>query len=309
MAYTINSAKDSQGNEQEFLDAFNQNLPAIAAYKQANGGDLEGAFQAVTGTPWPSGRSVKMKGSQGEMTKDRTVKSVMGKYVLPIAAGVAAPFVLPALLGGGASAAGASGLMADVGATMAVPGTVGTAATLGTTAATTGGAGLLSTIGKKAAQYGGEKLLSTAGAALTGNAKQDAANRGVGLEAGDVQERIRQSGRQLDLGERDDAWKKLNQSAYVQQYGGYQPATLNMGSAGTNALPDFGIAPKASTPGQIAGADALQLKVLKRLQGGAPAPYTQDPKLLKPGLMEKIGNWTGPALTVAGDYIPRPRTT
>jgi len=82
-----------------------------------------------------------------------------------------------------------------------------------------------------------------------------------------------------------------------------------MGSAGTNALPDFGIAPKASTPGQIAGADALQLEVLKRLQGGAPAPYTQDPKLLKPGLMEKIGNWAGPALTVAGDYIPRPRTT
>lgn len=309
MAYTINSAKDSQGNEQEFLDAFNQNLPAIAAYKQANGGDLEGAFQAVTGTPWPAGRSVKLKGNVGEMTKDRTVKSVLGKYVLPIAAGVAAPFVLPALLGGGASAAGASGLMADVGATMAVPGTVGTAAGLGTTAATVGGGGLLSTIGKKVASAAGSKLLGTAGAALTGNAKQDAANRGVGLEASDNQETLRQSGARDDLAARNDAWKKLNETAYLQQYGGYTPPTLNMGSGGTHQLADFGLAPKAPNAAQLAGADALQLEVMKRLQGGAPAPYTQDPKLLKPGLMEKVGNWAGPALTVASDYIPRPRTT
>jgi len=81
-----------------------------------------------------------------------------------------------------------------------------------------------------------------------------------------------------------------------------------MGSAGTNALPDFGIAPKASSAAQVTGAQALQAEVLKRLQGGPPAPYTQDPRLLKSGLMEKIGNVAGPALTIAGDRY-RPRTT
>ena len=43
------------------------------------------------------------------MTKDRTVKSVLGKYVAPIAGAVVAPFALPALLGGGGAAAGGAG--------------------------------------------------------------------------------------------------------------------------------------------------------------------------------------------------------
>lgn len=309
MAYTINSAKDSQGDEQLFLDAFNQNLPAIAAYKQANGGDLEGAFRAVTGTPWPSGRSVKMKGSAGEMTKDRTVKSVLGKYVAPIAAGGlialtaggAAPAVASMFGGGGGSVAGGI-----------VPGMIANSAPsiggLVAPTATAAGGGLMSTVGKYAASKAIPSLLSATGAGLSGQAKQDAANRGVGLEAGDEQERLRQSAGVNDVNARSDAWKKLNQAAYVQQYGGYQPPTLNMGSAGTNALPDFGLAPKASSEAQLAGAAGLQAEVLKRLQGGAPAPYTQDPKLLKPGLMEKIGNIAGPGLTAASSFY-RPRTT
>lgn len=106
MAYTLNSAKDSLGNEDQFMAEFNKRAPEIIAYKNAHGGDLEGAFQAVTGKPWPSGRSVKKSGAGFEMTKDRTVKSVLGKYVAPIAGAVAAPFVLPALFGAGGAAAG-----------------------------------------------------------------------------------------------------------------------------------------------------------------------------------------------------------
>jgi hypothetical protein len=72
--------------ELQYLQVFNQNLPAILAYKKAHGGDLEGAFQAVTGKPWPSDRSVKLNNGRGEITADRTVKSVLGRYVAPIGA-------------------------------------------------------------------------------------------------------------------------------------------------------------------------------------------------------------------------------
>lgn len=115
MAYTLNSAKDSLGNEDQFLATFTANQRAIEDYKRRNGGDYERAFQAVTGTPWPEGRSVKVKNGVPEMTKDRTVKSVLGKYVLPIAAGVAAPYVYGALAGGGAVAGG--GAAATTGST------------------------------------------------------------------------------------------------------------------------------------------------------------------------------------------------
>ncbi len=119
MAYQLNSAKDASGHEELFVQKFKANQAKIVAYKNAHGGDLEHAYQAVTGEPWPEGRSVKIKNGQPEMTKDRTVKSVLGKYVLPAAAAVIAPYALSALAGGGgaaaAGAAGSSALPAGIG--------------------------------------------------------------------------------------------------------------------------------------------------------------------------------------------------
>lgn len=109
MGYTINSAKDSQGNEQLYMELFNRLSPQIQQYKQQHGGDLEGAFGAVTGQPWPSGRSVKISHGQPEMTKDRTVKSVLGKYVAaPAAIGATALFAPAALPAVGHALAGAA---------------------------------------------------------------------------------------------------------------------------------------------------------------------------------------------------------
>lgn len=125
MAYQINSAKDASGQEHLFMEMFNRLAPQIQAYKQQRGGDLEGAFQAITGTPWPEGRSVKLgRGGIPEMTKDRTVKSVLGKYVVPIAAGaLTAGFGIPALMAGGGAAAagGGAGAAGAAGATTALP--------------------------------------------------------------------------------------------------------------------------------------------------------------------------------------------
>jgi len=128
MGYTLNSAKDSQGNEQLFMELFNRQRPQIEAYKQQHGGDLEGAFGTVTGTPWPSGRSVKISHGQPEMTKDRTVKSVLGKYVaLPAALAATAAFApgaIPALAHavGGSAMAGGGGALAGRAAMGAIPG-------------------------------------------------------------------------------------------------------------------------------------------------------------------------------------------
>ena len=120
MAYTINSAKDAGGNEDLYLQDFIQNQDQIQSYKNSHGGALEDAYQAVTGRPWPKGRSVKVGKNGAEMTKDRTAKSIIGKYLAaPAAIGataVFAPGALPALahglggaLGIGGGAAGAAG--------------------------------------------------------------------------------------------------------------------------------------------------------------------------------------------------------
>lgn len=180
MAYTINSAKDSKGDEDQFVALANANAQAIYDYKAKHGGDFEHAFQAVTGKPWPEGRSLKMHNYQAEMTKDRTVKSVLGKYVAPIAAGVAAPFVLPALLGGGAAGGAAAA------------GGAGTAAgTAGATAAAAGGGSLLHSLLPTIISSGA----GVAGTMLTNKANKDAAkieneylDKALGVQEGQRQQ-------------------------------------------------------------------------------------------------------------------------
>lgn len=132
MAYRLNSAKDSRGDEHIFMEKFGKNLQKILAYQQQRGGDLEGAYAAVMGEPWPEGRSVKLKNGTPEMTKDRTFKSVMGKYVAPIGAGAltaltlggAAP-TLAGLFGGGSGAVTSTGssLIGGLGSTATASGT------------------------------------------------------------------------------------------------------------------------------------------------------------------------------------------
>src|SRR3990167_6635315 len=130
MAYTLNSAKDARGDEHLYIEVFNRLAPQIQQYKQQHGGDLEVAFGAVTGTPLPEGRSVKISHGQPELTKDRTVKSVLGKYVaLPAAIGATAMFApgaLPAIGKGlaGAAMKGGAGALAGRMAMGAAPGLI-----------------------------------------------------------------------------------------------------------------------------------------------------------------------------------------
>ncbi len=141
MAYTPNSAKDARGDEHLFLQEFTARRAEIEASKRQHGGDLEAAFQRVTGKPWPAGRSVKISHGVPEMTKDRTVRSVLGKVVLPAAAA--------ALTGGAALGVGPlAGVLGGVGA-----------------AGAAGGAG-----GAGTAAAAAPSLLSRVGGFLAGNA-------------------------------------------------------------------------------------------------------------------------------------------
>ena len=158
MAYT------PTGDENVYLNRFTQNRRAIEAYKARHGGDLEGAYQAIMGEPWPEGRSVKISHGRPELTKDRTFKSVLGKYVAPAAAIAAAPFVGGASLGflggGGAGVAGASGAAGTLGGAGFGLGAAGTAGALG--AAGTLGAGAAGAAATGAGLTGGGGWLTRA---------------------------------------------------------------------------------------------------------------------------------------------------
>lgn len=120
--YHLNTAEDSKGDEHLYVIEFNKRLPEIKAYMKARGVSAEKAFQGVTGKPWPEGRSVELKrgDSVGFMTKDRTIRSVLGKGAIAAGAGVGGYFAAPALAsaasGGGGGAGGVAGGASTAGA-------------------------------------------------------------------------------------------------------------------------------------------------------------------------------------------------
>ena len=323
MAYTPNSMNANGVNEGTFQELYTQNKEAIDAYVRAHPGGKdprEAAFKAVTGQPWPEGRGVN---SSGQMTKDRTVKSVLGKYVAPIAAGVAAPFALPALLGAG-GAAGASGLAADVGSAMAVPGTVGTAAGAGagsTIAAIAGKAAAGKSIMDRisGAMHGAAPVAATAINAAT---QQAANNRGEKLKHEDEVARLKTPAqdafeRQLiaraeeDRNAEKDARARVTQDEYNINRKPLVAPTIQSNVAGVKPqqLTNWGIGRTAGpTQNEIAGLTSDRDRARDRLMAGSSLPpvmnlandpyYTQPSANLNPGKMERIGQIAGPAISI-----------
>lgn len=91
-----------------------------------------------------------------------------------------------------------------------------------------------------------------------------------------------------------DAWKKLLSAQHVISPN--LPPTLS----------PYSQAPRQATGAEMQGADALTQQVLARLQGGNPiGPFQQhapvvDPKLLTPGLFERIAGYASPVLGAYG---------
>lgn len=273
MAYTLNSASDSRGDEAQYVARFNANLPAITAYKRQHGGDWEGAYGAVIGHPWPAGRSVKVTNGRGEMTKDRTVKSVLGKYVAPIAAGVAAPFALPALVGGGGAAAGAAGAGtgAGTGAGGLTAGGLLPATSLSSGSAALGGglgfgaglpSGVATTLGSAGAGFGTGAALRGGGAAAGGSHLMDWIKTGLAGTAavgGAVHARQQQSQQNQTMDELRKLLALQGQRMELQN-----PLFEAITKLAMNRLP---ISATTGGAGTGAGVDSLT-QVLDRLRQG-----------------------------------------
>jgi len=206
--------------ELAYLETFREYQAQIIAYRAAHGGDLEGAFQKVTGIPWPQNRSVKITNGSPEITADRTFKSVMGRYVAPIAGAAATAFgvpgLLPGLIGGGGSAAGgiAPGVIAN--SAPSIGGAVAPAAAKLTTA-----------------QIARDVL--GMGAGMIGGAADDmAANRGNRAEFDLYNQGVEQDGENAyndalikreaaGRAARQSAWDIMNRAAYVGRADGSTP--------------------------------------------------------------------------------------
>lgn len=149
-----------------------------------------------------------------------------------------------------------------------------------------------------------------AGAMLGAGSQAGADNRGAQLEASAMQERLRQDAErqfyeQLLAREQEgragatDAMRKVQQTEYIA---GNRPRV-----AAPNVSPYHtgGSVSGVPTGAERQGAMALQGEAMKRLEGGNPIPMPQqrsfafDPKMLKPGMFERLAGIIGPGL-VAG---------
>ncbi len=93
----------------------------------------------------------------------------------------------------------------------------------------------------------------------------------------------------------NDAWKRLMQAQHVINPG---PRPQLAGK--------YSIAPRQSTEAELSGADAMTREVMARLQGGNPIaeqrerPMAIDPKLLDPGMLERILGYGSMGLSAVG---------
>lgn len=309
MGYTLDSKKDSRGDEASFQNLYTQNKEAIDAYVRAHSGGKdprEAAFKAITGLDWPAGRGVNSKGA---MTADRTVKSVLGKYVAPIAAGaLTAGFALPALAGGGTVAGYGipSGLTAaSEGMSIAAPTAFGLGGTAAATTAATAGRSAWDRLRGFVSPVAG-----AGGSALTSVSDAQANNRGVQLEADIARAQLDQqaerdtnsaniSRSQDDRAGQKSAWDMLNHAAYVKD----APANLNTTNLSTYSRPIAGPSAEARQ-----GATSLTEQTRDdlmsgrfRTNGGAPLDMPQrvgtGVTVLQPGALERWGGALGTGLT------------
>lgn len=154
----------------------------------------------------------------------------------------------------------------------------------------------------------GGRLLDQVGTGAQGAAQSAAHNRGTALEASLDRDRIATGRQAEDRTERDDAWKKIQQAAYVMNgTHDYAPPTLQT-SQGARTLPSYGFGPHASTPAEMQGAQGLQAEVMRRLTGGSQLPPLTDlDKYTHQGTFEKIAGLTGFLAPLAGTILNQPR--
>lgn len=178
------------------------------------------------------------------------------------------------------------------GATSTVAPAATTAATTGaTTAATTAAA--VPSIMSKIAGFAKTPLGSMVGAggrmvAQAGAAS--AANRGTEIDARMAHDQLQL---QADRERRDAESDAFRKSLYGQIASGYQPSTRPEGIPSRNPVEGF-VTPQAREAGQLMSDIAMNR--MKSNDYPTITPFNQLP--MKPGLMERIANYAGPAMSL-----------
>lgn len=270
-------------SEQE-LDLFNQQMRAQPWYAQARGsmgpGDLSRSEQSTlerlmeaNGMGLEGGMHVDAGGNVNQ-------KNRLGRNAA-IAAGIAAGgyFAAPAILGamgagGAAGGAGAAGA-ASTGAA------AGTAGTVGTVAAGAGGLSKLI------------PLAGMAGRAMSAHSAADAANRGTALDANLMSDQMQLAANRDNREGESDAWRKLDQAGYIQNW---QAPTPTFSPYATKGIP-------APSDAQRQAAQLMEETLLKRLKGGGFQP-TDVSQYTKPSGSERTLGYLGAGLS-AWDALRR----
>ena len=253
---------------------------------------------------------------RGLITKEGSdVGHVVRDIILP-AAGVGAIAAAPAIIGSQAAAGGGSaGSAGAAGTALGVPGAPIAGGSVAT--GTIGGTGTIGALqGAGYAGSGGGGL----GSWLTSD-RLRAAGQGLGAIAqGKAINRGEEFAGQTDLArlllERDAQFQ--NQSIAREQEGSRSGmdawrrllmAQRTLSPGPRPQLSPYSIAPRQATGAERQGATAMSSEVLQRLLGGNPIPVPQrtdlgvDPRLLRPGRMERILGYAAPAATIAGTVL------
>lgn len=240
--------------------------------------------------------------------------SILSKLgnIAKFAAPIAASFALPGI--GGPLASGAMGLFGKVAG--AAPGILsalgaGTSAAAGSSA-NNRGVELDARFGEESARQGRERLRQTddANAISAGGLNRQATD--------DYHTQMRLRDQEGRAG-RAQGMRDLQIANYVANRGPQEPVVTTSGKT----LNTMGLGARESTDQEKAGMQAAAKEIMMRLEGGNQLPtpkqptafqmpsarqpklydeqFGLDPKLLKPGLLEKIGGIVGPALTGFGN--------
>lgn len=200
---------------------------------------------------------------------------------------VAAPAIAGLGGGSGAASAGAGSALSST-----VPTAVGSNLAAGSItgpglSALGGGGGVFS----KIAGMAGSRLGQAAGAGLAGIANAGANNRGEALNANLTADQMALNREVENRAERNDVWKKIQQTQYMQNRPGYVPKA---------GLPTYGIASGPTTATEKQAASGLEQELLKRLLGGSQLPVTDVNKYTKPGVFERIASYAAPVMGAFG---------
>jgi hypothetical protein len=203
-------------------------------------------------------------------------------------------------IGGGKKGALIGGLIGGL------TGGAGSAAKGGATAANAAKQGIGSTIGNIAKKTAGglignllnPNVLETASSGVAGATQAAAHNRGVALDAMMQGDQNRIVARQDRRAEEADLWKKMQAADYIKSGGTPRPTSPTL-SANGKPFTQFSFGPAPISEGNKAMASTLEGQLMDRLKN--PLQLSDYESKMEPGTMEKIGNWTAPALDILSE--------